>query len=224
MNDDGDDDTAVKNKEKPTAERRPTDTHDAHCGLGVARAEKLLHRNSLAMRVFLAFLVLTLCHVSLILAAEPIIIEDDHPLLNDPDALQAMEIFMGMSPDEREEAIAALMDAVEDDPEARAEMELLLSQLPALDAEQLKNSPGGTHSSLDQMVQDDEFAKAKENLGTTPWDFFVENADALLEATIAGGKISPEEAATFKTDKEAWLKQLRIIWEDVATEDTKEEL
>ncbi|EJK68314.1 hypothetical protein THAOC_10518 [Thalassiosira oceanica] len=179
------------------------------------------------MRVFL-FLLFALCQLSLIVADEPIIIEDDHPLLNDADALQAMELFMAMSPTEREETIRDLMEAVGDDPEKRADMELLLSKLPAVDAEQLKNSPGGTRSSLKQMVQDDEFAKAREDakqtLGGTPWDLFVENSDAILEATIASGQISPEQAATFKSDKEAWLKQLRVIWEDVALRDTKEEL
>ena len=179
------------------------------------------------MRVFLAFLLLlALCQLSL--AVEPIVIEDDHPLLNDPDALQAMELFMGMSPSEREETIRELMEAVGDDPEKRAEMELLLSKLPAVDAEQLKNSPGGMRSSLKQMVQDDEFAKArtdaKQSLGGTPWSLFVENSDAILEATIASGQISPEQAATFKSDNEAWLKQLRVIWEDVAMQDRKEEL
>lgn len=153
-------------------------------------------------------------------AAGPIVIEDDHPLLNDPEALQAMEIFMGMSPEEREETIRGLMEAVGDDPKAKADMELIISKLPALDAEQVKNSDAGLQSSLKQMVQDDEFAKARrdarQQLDGTSWEFFVQNADAILEATIAGGQLSPEDAATFKTDRKAWLKQLRVIWEDVA--------
>lgn len=154
-------------------------------------------------------------------AAGPIVIEEDHPLLkNDPEALQAMEIFMGMSPDEREETIRGLMDAMGDDPKKRAEMELLLAKLPALSDEQIKNSDSGIQSSLKQMVQDDEFAKARRDarkqLDGTSWEFFAENQAAILEATIAGGQLSPEDAALFKTDEEAWLKQLRVIWEDVA--------
>jgi hypothetical protein len=152
-------------------------------------------------------------------AMDPIVIEDDHPLLNDPDALQAMEIFMAMAPEEREETIRGLMEAIGDDPEKRAEMESLVSKLPALHEEQLRNSPDGVASSLNQMVKDDELAKARADarrqLDGTSWEFFVENRAAILDATIAGGQLSPEDVVRFRTDDEAWLKQLRVIWEDV---------
>ena len=151
-------------------------------------------------------------------AAEPIIIEDDHPILNDPEALQAMEIFMGMSPEEREDTIRGLLESVGDDPKARAEMELIISKLPALDAEQVAG--GKLASDLKQMVQDDQVAKARQNakkqLDGTSWEFFLENEEAILEATIAGGQLRPEDAVLFKMDKKAWLGQLRVIWEDVA--------
>ena len=150
----------------------------------------------------------------------PILVDEEHPLLNDPEVLAAMEIFMGMAPEERASTIKGLMAAVGDDPQKRAEMELIISKLPALDEETLKNSPAGAHSSLKQMVQDDEFAKARrdarQQLDGTSWEFFVENQAAILDATIQSGQLSPEDAARFKTDEEAWLKQLRVIWEDVA--------
>eukprot|EP00566_Odontella_aurita_P026334 CAMPEP_0113554378 /NCGR_PEP_ID=MMETSP0015_2-20120614/16117_1 /TAXON_ID=2838 /ORGANISM="Odontella" /LENGTH=186 /DNA_ID=CAMNT_0000455515 /DNA_START=225 /DNA_END=785 /DNA_ORIENTATION=- /assembly_acc=CAM_ASM_000160 len=153
-------------------------------------------------------------------AADPIRVSEDHPLLNDPDLLGSMEIFMGMSPEEREETIRALMEKVGDDPEKRAEMQLLLSKLPAMDGELLKNSPAGIQSDLKQMVHDDEFSKAKKDarqmLGGTKWEFFLENQAEILESVIASGQISPEQAAQFRTDKEAWIRQLRVIWEDVA--------
>jgi hypothetical protein len=153
-------------------------------------------------------------------ADEPIIIDEDHPILNDPEALQAMEIFMGMSPEERKDAVMGLMEAVGDDPVAKAEMGLIISRLPALDAEQVKNSPGGLQSTLKQMIADDEFAKARrdarQQLGGVSWDFFVENHKAILEATIEGGQLSPEDVERFKNDENEWMKQLRIIYEDVA--------
>mmetsp|Transcript_25494 Transcript_25494/g.40026 ORF Transcript_25494/g.40026 Transcript_25494/m.40026 type:complete len:182 (-) Transcript_25494:120-665(-) len=172
----------------------------------------------------LVLVVVALCQSFLVAyAAEPIIIEEDHPLLNDPEALQAMEIFMGMSPEEREDTIRGLLETVGDDPKARAEMELIISKLPALEAEQVADGDGKLASSLKQMVQDDELAKARQNakkqMGGVSWKFFLENEEAILEATIAGGQLRPEDAALFKTDKNAWLKQLRIIWEDVAKSD-----
>lgn len=152
---------------------------------------------------------------------DQIILEEDHPL-NDPDLLQAMEIFMGMSPSEREEAIHGLMDAIGDDPKKHADMEYLIKQLPALDAEHLKTSPAGMHSNLEQMVQDDEVAKAKKDarqiLDGTTWEFFWVNQAAILENTIASGQLSPADAARFMTDEDAWKKQLRIIWEDVTSQ------
>ena len=153
---------------------------------------------------------------------DPIMIEDDHPLLeNDPELLQAMEIFMAMSSEEREDTIRNLMVAVGDDPAKKAEMEYLISKLPELSNEQLANSVDGkTASSLKHLVQDDEFAKARQDakrqLDGMSWEFFVQNEAAILEATLAGGQLSPEDAALFKTDRDAWLRQLRVIWEDVA--------
>ena len=156
----------------------------------------------------------------------PILVDEEHPLLNDPEVLAAMEIFMGMAPDERASTIKGLMEAVGDDPQKRAEMELIISKLPALDEETLKNSPAGVHSSLKQMIQDDEFARAqrdaRQQLDGVSWEFFVENRAAILDATIQSGQLSAEDAARFKTDDEAWMEQLRVIWEDVAK--SKQEL
>mmetsp|Transcript_31978 Transcript_31978/g.54572 ORF Transcript_31978/g.54572 Transcript_31978/m.54572 type:complete len:181 (+) Transcript_31978:74-616(+) len=173
----------------------------------------------LLLHLALAIVMAALCQLRLVAhAAEPIIIDEDHPLLNDPEALQAMELFMGMSPEEREDTIRGLMEAVGDDPKARAEMELIISKLPALTEEQVAG--GKLKSSLKQMIQDDEFARARQDakrqIGGTKWEFFLENEEAILEATIASGQLSAEDAALFKTDKKAWLKQLRVIWEDVA--------
>ena len=149
----------------------------------------------------------------------------DDPLLKDPALLASLEIFMGRSPAEREEAVQGLMKAAGDDPTTRAEMADLLEKLSALDAEQLANSPGGAHSSLQQMVQDDEIAKAKRNarrmLDGTTWEAFWENQEAILESTIASGQLSAEDATRFRTDEEAWKNQLRIIFDDLAG---KEEL
>lgn len=173
------------------------------------------------MRILLVllFMVADLFYQPTIMASAAPIMTDD-PLLKDPDLLASLEIFMGMSPAEREEAIRGLMDAVGDDPQKRAEMEDLLKKLPALDAEQLKNSPGGNvHSSIQQMVHDDEIAKAKQDarkmLDGTTWEFFWENQEAILESTIASGQLSAEDAALFKADTRAWKKQLRVIFDDL---------
>ena len=152
-------------------------------------------------------------------ADPPIVIEDDHPLLTDPDLPAALETFLGMSPEEREEAMQGLLAAVGDDPVQRAEMERLLATLPAMNEEQLKGSHSSLYYSLNKMDRGDEVAQARENarqtMGGVTWDFFVENQAAILEATIADGQLSAEDAARFRTDGAAWLKQLRVIYDDI---------
>lgn len=81
----------------------------------------------------------------------------------------------------------------------------------------------GVQSSIKLMIQDDEIAKAKhnarqmlddKNLGDS-WKFFLDNEAQILEATIQSGQLTTEQIATFKTDEDAWKKQLRVIWEDI---------
>ena len=153
-------------------------------------------------------------------SAESIMTDD--PLLKDPDLLASLEIFMGMSPKEREETIKDLMSSVKTK-EQKKEMKDLLDKLSAMDVEQLQNSPTGVTSSIKQMIQDDEIAKAKHNARqmlddknlVDSWRFFLDNEAQILEATIQGGQLTTEQIATFKTDKDAWKKQLRVIWEDI---------
>ncbi len=73
-------------------------------------------------------------------------------------------------------------------------MEALLAALPAMEVEQA--SKGTQQSNMKQMVQDEEFAKlrqdARKQLDGTPWEFFVDNENeaAILEATITSGQLS----------------------------------
>lgn len=124
-----------------------------------------------------------------------------------------MEIFVGMSPEEREETIRDLMATVGDDEDKRREMETLIKMLPEME------SNDSSSSSLKQMIRDDEIAKAKhqasEMLDGSDWGSFWGNQEEILEAVVASGQLRPEDAALFKTDEEAWKKQLRIIWDDL---------
>jgi hypothetical protein len=132
-------------------------------------------------------------------------------LADDPELLAAMEIFMGMSAQEREETIQGLMKtgAVGEDPAKQAEMEALIKMLPQLD----------DSSSLQRMIQDDEIHKAKESakeqLKDDTWKSFWANQAEILESVLASGQLSPEDAARFKTDEAAWKEQLVIIWQDL---------
>ena len=145
----------------------------------------------------------------------------DDPLLKDPDLLASFEIFLGMSPEEREETIKGLMSSSVKTKEQKKEMKYLLDKLSAMDAEQLQNSPTGVQSSIKQLIHDDEIAKAKQNARQMlddqgdSWKFFLDNEEQILAATIQSGQLTPEQIATFRTDKDAWKKQMRVIWEDL---------
>ena len=134
------------------------------------------------MRLFPSFIIVMacVCLYNTSVSSEPIMTDD--PLLKDPDLLASFEIFLGMSPEEREETIKGLMSSVKTK-EQKKEMKDLLDKLSAMDAEQLQNSPTGVQSSIKQMIQDDEIAKAKQNARQMlndqgdSWKFFLERTD-----------------------------------------------
>lgn len=151
----------------------------------------------------LAFLVIFL------LAGDHVRAQQNIPLEDDAELLSAMEIFMSMSGKEREEAITDLMAAVENDPAKKAEMETLLKMLPDL----------SDTGDLKEMIREDEIAKAKteakRQLDGQSWDDFWSNQAEILQQVVASGQLSPEDAARFVTDENAWKKQLRIIYDDL---------
>ena len=159
--------------------------------------------------VVIACFLATISCLSVVVSAQQ---NHGERLANDPELLQAMELFMGMSAQEREETIKGLMAAVGDDPAAKQEMERLIQMLGEMD----------DTSSLKQMIHDDELAKAKQQaqkqLDGMTWESFWASQAEILEATVASGQLSPEDAALFQTDTEAWKRQLRMIFDDLASD------
>lgn len=173
----------------------------------------------------LLVLVLTACLISsrnTVFGQQATSSDDNQPpnnnWLDDPELLGAMETFMAMSPPEREEIIEGLLATAGDDPGKKAEIEALIDMLPAMEIEQLK-SGGGGKSRIKELIEEDEIRAAKQEakrqLDGTSWDSFWANQAEILDSVLAGGQLSPQDAARFKTDEEAWRKQLRIIWEDL---------
>ena len=130
-------------------------------------------------------------------------------LLDDPELLNTLEIFMAMSDQERQETIQGLMEAVGYDPSKRSEMEMLVKMLPQM------QEGGG----LPEMILEDEFRKAqheaRRQIEGQDWDSFWAVQAEILDATIASGQLTPEQAAHFKTDEEAWKAQLKTIYDDL---------
>jgi DUF438 domain-containing protein len=132
--------------------------------------------------------------------------------LDDPELIAAMEIFAGMSPQQMEDTMNELMGIIGDDPEALSAMQDILKELPNM-------KTADVQSSIEQMVADDEVAKATQDglelLYANEWETIWEKRDLILDAVIQSGEISVEDAATFKSDKTAWEKELKFIWSEL---------
>jgi hypothetical protein len=106
-----------------------------------------------------------------------------------------------------------------DDPETKAELELILNEL----LPQIKSQ-----SNLDQMVQDDELAVATQDalrsLQGSNWDEIWAKQDVILEGVLASGQLTQESAALFRSDDEAWKEELKFIWDQLQQQAAEAEL
>lgn len=131
---------------------------------------------------------------------------------DDPELLAAMEIFAAMSPEEMEETMQELTQMLGDDPETLAAIQEVMDQIPKISASDIQ-------SSLQEMIADDEIAVATQNalkmLHKTDWETIWDKKEDILEAVIQSGQISAEDAALFKSDNEAWEKELKFIWNEL---------
>lgn len=140
---------------------------------------------------------------------------------DDQELLDALEIFQGMSPEEMEETIVELLQHIgDDDPDTKAELETLLTEvLPQLKFQ----------SNLKEMTEDDELAAATQDAlrllsGATSWDDIWEKQDVILEGVIASGQLTPEDVALFKSDENEWKAQLKFIWDELQKQAAEAEL
>jgi hypothetical protein len=145
--------------------------------------------------------------------------ESGEPIdFEDPALLAAMEIFAGMSPEEMEETMQELVGLLGDDAETLAAMKEVMDEIQNLEA-------SDTQSSLKQMIADDEIAAATQDalkmLHKTDWETIWERKDDILEAVIQSGQIEADDAALFKSDKEAWEKELKFIWSELQRQATE---
>ncbi|CAJ1946758.1 unnamed protein product [Cylindrotheca closterium] len=166
----------------------------------------------------IGIILATICSSSTVVASGDM--EEPERITQDEALKQALEIFEGMSPEEMEETILEMMQLVgNDDPETKAELELLLNEL----IPQIKSQ-----SNLDQMVQDDELAVATQDalrmLKGSNWDEIWAKQDIILEGVLASGQLTPESAALYRSDEEAWKEELKFIWDQLQKQAAEAEL
>ena len=132
--------------------------------------------------------------------------------LNDPRLIEAMEMFGNMSPDEMKETMNELRAMLGDDPKTVEAINQVMNEIQTMDKSQIQGS-------LQDMVEQDEIRVAMkdalEMLKDGQWDVIWEHRMLIRDAVIDSGKISPDDAAKFKTDDVAWEKELKFIWNEL---------
>lgn len=128
----------------------------------------------------------------------------------DPELYEAMQMFAGMTPEERMETMEELKVVLGDDPELLKELDTIMEEIANMDPMEMDQSLQDLQS---DVVNDalDLLAKADEN----DWDKVVANQQAILEAVIQNGGMSEEEAKIFRNDPDAWQEELRLIFEEL---------
>ena len=133
----------------------------------------------------------------------------DGMILDDPDLLEAMEIFANMSPEEMEDVLKELQMVLGDDPETLEAMREVMEELPAMKAADIQRN-------LKNLVEQDEIAKATADaldlLRKGEWNAIWDRRQEILDAVIASGKIDPEDAARFRSEPKEWEAELKHIW------------
>jgi DNA integrity scanning protein DisA with diadenylate cyclase activity len=119
-----------------------------------------------------------------------------------------MEEFALMSEEEMEDAFAEVIEMLGDDAEAIAEMQKVMEEVRSMNAD--------AESKYETIVLHDELTKATkaalDMLSKSDWGTVYEKRSEILESIIHSGKVSSEDAAVFKSDPDAWEKELKEIW------------
>lgn len=140
---------------------------------------------------------------------------DGDPLVDfdDPELLNAMEIFANMSPEEMEETMNAMKDLLGNDPETVAAIDQVMQEIPKMKAADVQSS------SLKDMIEEDELAvstqEALKMLKLGSLEMILEKRDEILNAVIESGKIDAVNAARFQAIPEAWESELKYIWSEL---------
>ena len=133
---------------------------------------------------------------------------------NDPELMEAMEIFNAMSPEDMQEAMLGLLEAVGDDPEMLAAIQEVQKEI-----EMMKASGENDAGNLQDLIEDDGLAAASQDaldmLGSKDWESMWEMQEEILQGVLESGKLSAEDAALYKSDVSAWEKELKFIWNEL---------
>jgi propanediol dehydratase small subunit len=156
---------------------------------------------------------------AIILKSNDLLLED-----NDPELLEAFQIFAEMSPQELMETTLELRDMFSNDPQALEEVEQVMKEIYKINRNMAaeKTVEDQEHPDLFSMIMSDTLEMLR-NAKEEDWALVLEHKDAILKAVILSGFMAEEEAEVYRKDAGAWEEQLMIIWEELKKQASLEE-
>jgi hypothetical protein len=94
--------------------------------------------------------------------------------------------------------------------------------------EEVRSMNADVESKYETIVLEDELVKATKAaldvLSKSDWSTIYEKRASILESIINSGKVSSEDVAVFKSDPEAWERELEDIWDELQKQALMSEL
>mmetsp|Transcript_7385 Transcript_7385/g.15965 ORF Transcript_7385/g.15965 Transcript_7385/m.15965 type:complete len:202 (+) Transcript_7385:296-901(+) len=148
--------------------------------------------------------------------------DDYDPLvdMSDEELLGVMEEFALMSEEEMEEAFMEVVEMLGGD--ENSEMATAVREI--MDAVKSMDVSDGLAPLMESMGMsiEEEIAEAThialEMISNSDWERIYNKRGEILESLVIGGNISAEDAALYKNDDGAWVKELRFIWDELQTQ------
>lgn len=118
--------------------------------------------------------------------------------------------FATFTKDERVAAYKEVEELLADDPDALIEWERVKEHIETLEVEP---EPAVEVISLTADEVSEATGIALDMVSSSNWNHIVERKDQILESLISKKKISAEDAALYTADPDAWVTELKTIWD-----------
>lgn len=142
-------------------------------------------------------------------------LSDMQQLMKDPELAEAIEMFTQMNPEEMKEIMDDMMGLFGDDEDASSAIRVVIKEVENMDATDLRET-------MKEMMEEEEVAKAMQNtmqmLATADesmLDEILGKKDLILESVIQSGQLSELDVQKFRSDPDAWEKELKHIWAEL---------
>jgi len=142
-------------------------------------------------------------------------------IMNDPEMQAAIAELAAMDAGEWEEVMNELAAEFHDDPQALKHMEEAFATLSQSSAEDIASTisdlttPSDVEVTSSVLYNLELLSKADSAAFETQ---ILPMKDQILEAVFQKGGMTEEDVVMFRSDRDAWEKELRLIWTELSKE------